>query len=235
MTEMLMTEAGTTNNGNASQTPADGVTQQAQANAQANSAAQQAGTQQQPTGDQNQQAQGAANAGEDGGNPGESNSILGAPEAYDFKPIEGVNLDEGVVGAFTELAKELDLSQSAAEKVLNKMAPVLAERSMAKLAEAKQAWFQASVQDKEFGGDKLGENLAVAKKALDAFASPELRSLLNESGLGNHPEFVRLMYRAGKAISEDGYVGASPGSSASKGMPRDFNGLAAALYSNQQT
>lgn len=234
MTETLMTEAGTTNNGDASQTPADGVTQQAQANARAGGATQQAGTTQQAAAGQNQQAQGEASAGENEGGSGETNSILGAPEAYDFKPIEGVNLDEGVVGAFTELAKELDLSQSAAEKVLNKMAPVLAERSMAKLEEAKQVWFQASVQDKEFGGEKLGENLSVAKKALDAFASPELRTLLNESGLGNHPEFVRLMFRAGKAISEDSYVGASQGSS-NKGVPRDFNGLAAALYSNQQT
>ena len=234
MTEMLMTEAGTTNNGDASQSPAAGGANQAQANAQANGAAQSAGTQQQPAVDQNQQPQGAGNAGENGGDQGEANSILGAPEAYQFKPIEGVNLDEGVVGAFTELAKELDLSQTAAEKVLNKMAPVLAERSMAKLTEAKQQWYQQSLQDKEFGGDKIGENLDVARKALDAFASTELRSLLNESGLGNHPEFIRMLFRAGKAISEDGYVGPSAGSGASKNMPRDFNGLAAALYSNQQ-
>jgi hypothetical protein len=41
---------------------------------------------------------------------------------------------------------------------------------------------------------------------MDAFATPELRTLLNESGLGNHPEIIRAFYRAGKAISEDGFV-----------------------------
>ena len=43
------------------------------------------------------------------------------------------------------------------------------------------------------------------------------------------------MYRAGKAISEDSYVGNSQGASAKgNGIPKDFNGIANALYSNQQ-
>jgi hypothetical protein len=43
------------------------------------------------------------------------------------------------------------------------------------------------------------------------------------------------MYRAGKAISEDSYVGNSQGANAkSNGIPKDFNGIANALYSNQQ-
>ena len=57
--------------------------------------------------------------------------------------------------------------------------------------------------DAEIGGDKLPENLAVARKALETFGTPELKALLNESGLGNHPEVIRFFYRSGKAISED--------------------------------
>jgi hypothetical protein len=231
MTEMLMTTAETNNDGSASQTPADGVTQQAQAN----SAASQAGNQQQAAGDQSQQPQGEGNVGEGDGNTGETQTTLGAPESYEFKPVENVNLDPGVIDAFAEVAKELDLSQAAAEKVLNKMAPVLAERSAAQIQQAQQQWVESSIKDKEFGGEKLQENLAVAKKAMDAFATPELKQLLNESGLGNHPEVIRMMYRAGKAISEDGYVGPSQGAGSAKGSPKDFNSAAAALYSNQQT
>lgn len=235
MTEMLMTTAETTNDGSASKTPADGVTQQAQANAQAQSGAPDAGNQQQAAEGQNQQPQGEGNAGEADGDAGETQTTLGAPESYEFKPIENVNLDPGVVDAFAEVAKELDLSQAAAEKVLNKMAPVLAERSAAQIQAAQQQWIESSVKDKEFGGEKLQENLAVAKKAMDAFATPELKQLLNESGLGNHPEVIRMMYRAGKAISEDGYVGPSQGAGSAKSTPKDFNGFANALYSNQQT
>jgi hypothetical protein len=84
--------------------------------------------------------------------------------------------------------------------------------------------------DKEFGGDKLSENLGVAKKALDAFGTAELRSLLNQSGLGDHPEVIRFMYRAGKAISEDRFVGGAP--AVGKGAPKNFADFADVLYSN---
>jgi len=53
---------------------------------------------------------------------------------------------------------------------------------------------------------KLAESLGTAKKALDAFGTPELQTLLNESGLGNHPEIIRFMVRAGRAISQDTFV-----------------------------
>ena len=84
-------------------------------------------------------------------------------------------------------------------------------------------------QDKEFGGPALAENLSVAKKALDAFGTAELRTLLNESGLGNHPEIVRLFFRAGKAISEDRVVTGSTGQA--KAGPKSFSDLADVLYS----
>ena len=43
--------------------------------------------------------------------------------------------------------------------------------------------------------------------------SPCLRRVrvLEESGLGNHPEVIRVFYRAGKAISEDRFVAGQAG------------------------
>jgi hypothetical protein len=56
-----------------------------------------------------------------------------------------------------------------------------------------------------------------------------------ETGFGNHPEIIRFMYRAGKAISEDSYVGNSEGADYSRNSgPKDFNAIANSLYSNQQ-
>jgi hypothetical protein len=60
------------------------------------------------------------------------------------------------------------------------------------------------------------------------FGTPELRTLLNESGLGNHPEVIRMMYRAGKAISEDRFVAPSAGG------PTGSKDFAKSLYPNQQ-
>ena len=144
----------------------------------------------------------------------------GAPEKYEFTPAEGTQFDEQVIGAFSEIAKELNLTQEAAQKVLDKMAPAIQARQSEQIAAVQSAWANQAKSDKEFGGDKLNENLAVAKKALETFGSPELSALLNESGMGNHPEIIRAFYRAGKAISEDRFVGG--GASHSRNDAKSF-------------
>ena len=48
------------------------------------------------------------------------------------------------------------------------------------------------------------------RKALDAFGTPELKDVLNATGFGNHPEVIKAFYKAGKAISADGFVPGTP-------------------------
>lgn len=131
----------------------------------------------------------------------------GAPENYeDFKAPEGIALDAEVADEFKTLAKELNLPQDAAQKVADlggKLAQKWAGQQTEAIQKAQSEWVTGTKADKEIGGDQLQANLSVAKKALDAFGTPELRTLLNDSGLGNHPEVIRVFYRAGKAISED--------------------------------
>jgi len=166
--------------------------------------------QQQPAADQAPAAQPDTQAAPAEGEQGEAKQAegkpQGAPEKYEFATPDGMQFDDAVVGAFSEVAKDLNLSQEAAQKILDKVGPVMAAQQNEALQAASAEWAEASKTDKEFGGDKLNENLAVAKKAMDQFASPELRALLNESALGNNPEVIRMFYRVGKAISEDGFV-----------------------------
>jgi hypothetical protein len=156
----------------------------------------------------------------------------GAPETYEFKPPEGRQFDNEVVAKFSEVARELDLTNEEAQMILDKMGTTLSARQEANLKSIRDKWAEASTSDKEFGGEKLPQNLAVAKKALDAFGTEELRTLLNESGLGNHPEVIRFMVRAGKSISEDTIVTGAAPTSRSRG-PFTFNDAATVLYSNQ--
>lgn len=152
-------------------------------------------------------------------------------ELKDFVAPEGVTLDTEAATEFKTIAKDLGLKQENAQKVFD-VGVKLMQRWEAKQAETmkatNQAWIESTKVDKEFGGEALQENLAVAKKALDTFGTPELRTLLNESGLGNHPEIVRAFYRAGKAISEDRFVSGNRGPA--KTGDRD---LAKSLYPNQ--
>ena len=91
--------------------------------------------------------------------------------------------------------------------MLDQVGPVMRARMDERIAATQAEWVSAARADKEFGGDKLQENLATANKALEAFATPELRAWLVETGAGNHPEVIRAFYRIGQAISEDRFVG----------------------------
>lgn len=155
-------------------------------------------------------------------------TIQGAPEAYEFKAPDGQEFDVEVIKAYSEVAKELNLPQEAAQKVLDKMGPIMANQTGERLKAVRAEWADSAKADKEFGGKALPENLAVAKKALSTFGTPELRAFLEETGLGNHPEIIRAFYRAGRAISDDSHVGGR--AAQSKPQPRTFEDHLAALY-----
>ena len=226
MSETLMTEANQTNEGDTQQSVDATTEQSAEATTE---------TEQQAESVQDQQGSDESNVESE---TSETEASEGAPEKYEFNskvadaPDE---LDPEVLTAFGEVAKDLDLPQEAAQKVLDKVAPVIQARQAKEVEKARADWATKSQSDEEFGGENLGANLEIAKSSLKEFGTDALKSLLQESGLGNHPEVIRFMYRAGKAISEDGYVGNSQGANAKGGIPKDFNGIADALYSNQQT
>ena len=220
-----MTEANQTNEGD-SQQPVDATTEQ--------STEATTDTQQQAESVQDQQVSDETAVESE---TSDQEAPKGAPETYEFNTKitdESAELDPEVVTAFGEVAKELDLPQEAAQKVLDKVAPVIQARQAEQVEKARIDWAEESKSDEEFGGETFDANIEVAKTALNAFGTDPFKQLLQESGLGNHPEVIRFMYRAGKAISEDSYVGNSLGANAKSGVPKDFNGIANALYSNQQ-
>lgn len=133
----------------------------------------------------------------------------GAPENYEFELPEGYELNQEVTEEFTAYARELNLPQDKAQAAVS-MGVKLLENAQAKQAEAYaqqvSAWRNEVTNDKEIGGPALAENLSYAAKVLDTYA-PDLRAVLDETGLGNHPAFVKAFVKIGKAISEDRLVG----------------------------
>lgn len=125
------------------------------------------------------------------------------PEKYEFTDVGEIIIDDAVKEAFSGVARELGLSQEKAQGVLDKMAPAIEKAQQVQLASLSDQWKNQSLADSEFGGEKFQANLAVAKKALDQFASPQLQEILVKAGLGNHPEVIRVFYRVGNAISGD--------------------------------
>jgi hypothetical protein len=140
----------------------------------------------------------------------------GAPEQYSFENAS--QYDAKVLQSFEEAAREANLTQDSAQALLSKVAPTLAQRQAEQVNAIHQQWIEASTNDKEFGGEKLKENLGIARRGLELISTPEDRKFLDESGLGNHPAIIRMAFRAGKAISEDGYVGGNPGATETRSM-----------------
>lgn len=143
----------------------------------------------------------------------------GAPEKYEaFTVPEGVAIDAEITTAFEAKAKSLNLSQEDAQELIDLSArATLKDRNAftEQVTQTQASWLAASQADKEFGGDNLAENMAVAKKALN-FATPEFKTMLTKSRLGDHPEMVRFMFRIGKAMSEDGFVRGQQAASAER-------------------
>jgi hypothetical protein len=63
-------------------------------------------------------------------------------------------------------------------------------------------WAEASRKDPEFGGDSFDKNVALAKKALKAVTGDDFFKMLDETGMGSHPEMIRLGVRIGKKMSD---------------------------------
>lgn len=130
-----------------------------------------------------------------------------AEQPYELTTPEGVDaFDSEVLGVFSEVARELELPLEAAQKVLDKVGPAIQARAIERQQQIRTELADAARADKEIGGDKLADTVATAQKALDRFGSDALRSWLDESGAGNHPEIIRAFAAVGRAISEDGFV-----------------------------
>ncbi|HIC8350432.1 TPA: peptidase [Enterobacter hormaechei subsp. steigerwaltii] len=133
----------------------------------------------------------------------------GAPEKYEFTAGEGVELDADALKDFEPVARDLNLTNEQAQKLVDAYPKILAgvqQRQAEAWQKQTEGWAETVKADKEIGGDKLTANLSAAQRALDQFGSPELKEYLNATGLGNHPDLVKTFVKIGKAMSEDGMV-----------------------------
>ncbi|MFY4545026.1 peptidase, partial [Escherichia coli] len=130
-------------------------------------------------------------------------------EKYEFQAAEGVELDTEALKEFEPVARELNLTNEQAQKLVDAYPKILAgvqQRQAEAWQKTTEQWAADVKADKVIGGDKLISNLSAAQRALDQFGTPELKEYLNTTGMGNHPDLVKTFVKIGKAMSEDGMV-----------------------------
>lgn len=142
------------------------------------------------------------------------------PEKYDFKVPEGaVGIDAKYLEQVSAYAKEHKLTQEEAQSIVNRDSANFASFVKAQneqFASEAEKWVETAKNDKEIGGDELNRNVELAKRVVDKFGTDSFKKTLNDTGLGNHPELVRLLVRIGKTMSEDQLVVAGSQSSAKR-------------------
>lgn len=129
------------------------------------------------------------------------------PEKYaDFTVPEGVELNPADVGEFTNIAKELKLTQEQAQKLVDlqtKAVGNMAKDTVAQFDAMKDSWKQDTLK---LLGPDANKQLALAAAARDKFGTEALKTFLDESGLGSHPAVVQFFISVGKGLSEDTFA-----------------------------
>lgn len=156
--------------------------------------------------------------GQEGGDAGAEGSDT-PPDTYaDFVMPEGVTLDETALTEATPIFKELGLTQEQAQKLIDfqsKQVQAGSQKQVDNFNQLKSDWLTDAKADGEYGGDKFDENTKIAQNAVNKYGTPELKQLLDDYGVGNHPEVIRFMVRVGHTLTED-VPGTAGGAAAEK-------------------
>lgn len=139
----------------------------------------------------------------------ESKDAQGAPEKYDLKLPEKSALDASAIERIAAYAKEQGLTNEEAQGLLEIESEAVSRYAQAQAEQVKskvEGWKADVRKDKEIGGEAFEKNVELAKRVVERFASEDFKKALNETGLGNHPELVRVFFKIGLAMADDSLV-----------------------------
>jgi hypothetical protein len=130
-----------------------------------------------------------------------------SPDKYAFKKPDklpqGVVWDENIVKEYSGVAHKFGLTPKQANGLMDFYMGKQIEggdRVIATLEQGTKAL-------KEDWKEDYDKNVAIAVRAVDELAPPEIKEILNSTGLGNHPAMVKWMADIGKEFLESKITG----------------------------
>lgn len=145
--------------------------------------------------------------------------------AADFADITVEDIDPAMFDEYLVQSKENGMTKTQVETQLKKgkeLRDRVIQAQFQKVEQTKSEWLKATQNDPEIGGDKIDNTLAVASLAMKTVSS-EFRQVLNTTGLGNHPELIKVFYKLGLTMKQDGIVPGAP-AKAEKSLADRFYG-----------
>ena len=128
-------------------------------------------------------------------------NALGRPEDHngynlgDFEPEQTEN--------FRQFAHELGLNNQQAETIYQAYQQDIAERDQVSQQQFEQFEVDNLNALQQEWGDQFNHNLEMARRAFMNFATPEAVQIVEETGMGNHPELLKVFARIGEVLAED--------------------------------
>lgn len=146
------------------------------------------------------------------------------PDKYELDPItglpEGLTPDPEGEKWFKGLAHELGLTPAQAKRLHSEAIKRLVHDPIKAAEAARDKSREASITTlkKDWPGNTYDENTALVGRFMDKFATPEVRKIFDETGIGNNPVLVKWVHSLAKGLSEDKFV-RSDGSAPKKTEP----------------
>lgn len=150
-----------------------------------------------------------AKAGNEAANPeGDTPPVLaaGAPEAYALTLPEGLVLDDRAWKVAEPILRDANVGPEQANALAARWPEILAvadqaatDRQQEAIVTIRKEWADQSRADPELSNP---ENLAIIAKSRDTLFGKGLLELVEATGLGNHPEFLRHALVLGRQLQE---------------------------------
>jgi hypothetical protein len=123
----------------------------------------------------------------------------GAPEKYDWKIQGDPSRVQAITKSLEPMARKLGMSNDEIHGVFDTFTSIAEQGKKDVLKQ----WATTLESDKEFGGDKLEETLALANSVVEQYGDDEFRGLLDQAGLRHNPAVVKLLARVAKDVGGD--------------------------------
>ena len=150
------------------------------------------------------------------------------PEGYDFGDDPDNELE-----FYRNATHQLGLTQEQAQNMLELYASVQEEQNEADNQATADFAVDSQIQLKREWGANYDGRLDQAQRAFNQFATPEFISLMDETGLGNHPELVKAFAKIGATMGEDRLIVGS-GLGQSNISPHDAKEQIQSLYQDKE-
>lgn len=136
----------------------------------------------------------------------ETYSALGRPEGpngYDFSNYE----DEGSdLSRFKEMAFEAGLNQGQSEIILDTLKNEYLNNEKGYEEHREQEEVQGLQALQKQWGPEFNKNLNLAQRVFNRFADKDTLDYIEETGVGNNPNMIKMLARIGEAFSEGGPI-----------------------------